>query len=55
MMQAHFLRRLPPLRRYIAPDRLAHQLEQWRKAEQEQQDRVEMREFTELTGIGIGQ
>ena len=55
MMQAHFLRRLPRLRPANHPDRLAHQLEQWRKAEQEQQDRVEMRDFTELTGIGIGQ
>lgn len=55
MMQAHFLRRLPPLRRYIAPDRLAHQLEQWRKAEQEQQDRVEMREFQNTFGLGVGQ
>ena len=48
-------RRLPRLRPANHPDRLAHQLEQWRKAEQEQQDRVEMRDFTELTGIGIGQ
>ncbi len=55
MMHDRFLRRLPRLSPRTHPDRLAHQLEQWRKAEQEQQDRVEMREFTELSGIGIGQ
>lgn len=55
MMQAHFLRRLPRLRPANHPDRLAHQLEQWRKAEQEQQDRVEMRDFQNTFGLGVGQ
>ena len=56
MMQAHTFRKLAPLRKWPRPDRLAHQLEQWRKAEQEQQDRQlrsELREFTEWTGLGI--
>ena len=55
MMQAHTFRKLAPLRKWPRPDRLAHQLEQWRKAEQEQQDRVEMREFQNTFGLGVGQ
>ncbi len=31
MMQAHTFRKLAPLRKWPRPDRLAHQLEQWRK------------------------
>lgn len=56
MMQAHFLRRLPRLRPANHPDRLAHQLEQWRKAEQKQQafaQRATLNEFTDNYGLGI--
>ena len=54
-MQAHTFRKLAPLRKWPRPDRLAQQLEQWRKAEQEQQDRVEMRDFQNTFGLGVGQ
>lgn len=56
MMQAHTFRKLAPLRKWPRPDRLAHQLEQWRKAEQEQQafaQRAAITEFTDNFGLGI--
>lgn len=56
MMQAHTFRRLAPLRKWPSPDRLAQQLEQVRRCddqEQERQIRRELREFTEWTGLGI--
>lgn len=57
MMQAHTQRRLAPLRPSNHPDRLAQQLEQWRTSEaqeRERQIRSELREFTDITGIGLG-
>lgn len=58
MMQAHTFRRLAPLRKWPSPDRLAQQLEQVRRCdeqEQERQIRRELREFTDNFGIGFGQ
>lgn len=57
-MQAHTFRRLPRLCPANHPDRLAQQLEQVRRCdEQEQERRIrrELREFTDNFGIGIGQ
>lgn len=56
MMQAHTFRKMPPLRRWQSPDKIAQQLEQVRicdEQERERQMNFAIDEFERNYGLGI--